>query len=532
MGCRREVSEWAARCPLCGRPLDDAEVTARPDAGEPAAPAATHRTSAGDGVPVGAGPAELASGATRRRSAGDGVPVGAGAAELASGATRRRSAGDGVPVGAAPADVAVADRRRRLYPERLSRQRAGLLAVAAIAAAALALGLFTPGQGGPSGHSAKSGASAHKAQGGHDPATTPTTRPAKGVPPSLLHSPHGSVRGRLPPAAVLRRLPSAAVLRRLPPGLASERLFFAEPVRTGLYRADGSMITNLTDSAGIGYPLEPLVSGRGVVVYIHGDYAYRTDPHNRHRVVRLAPATWIFPAEHGAIGIESGGFDSPASVAYMAADGTFPELGTPSVVVAPGITAVAQVPRGLIVAAGATLEELLNQVTHVRLSLIEAHSTVSLGMATSVVGVYGATAALVNCPSRGLASCALRLVNTTTHRVRSIRPPPGYVGFAQGGGFSPNGKLLATFVPSPGPDGSSVLHLAVMRLSTGTTTVVGPSLIAAQELVGDATWSADGHWVYFGSLSGTLDAEKMTRTGPAGNPWTLPLTTSFAVIGD
>jgi hypothetical protein len=333
------------------------------------------------------------------------------------------------------------------------------------------------------------------------------------APPSMVHSPHGSVLGRLPGA------------------LASERLCFADPTKTGLYRADGQKLTDLTMTPGEGYPLVPLVSSRGVVVYIHGDYAYRTDPRNRRRVVQLAPASWIFPAEHGAIGIESGGEEGPASVTYMAANGAFPERGTPSVILAPGITAIAQVPSGLIVAAGATLAELLNQVTRVTLSLIEAHTTVNLGTATSVLGISGPTLALVTCPSRGMSSCVLRLVNTTTQRVRTIRPPPGYSGFAQGGGFAPNGKLLATFVPSPGGDRSTVLHLALIRLSTGVATVGRLRLAARDELVGDATWSADGHWLYFGSLSGPLDAQQVSGSGPSGSPWTLPLTASLAVIG-
>jgi hypothetical protein len=49
--------------------------------------------------------------------------------------------------------------------------------------------------------------------------------------------------------------------------------------------------------------------------------------------------------------------------------------------------------------------------------------------------------------------------------------------------------------------------------------------------VSDVTWSADGRWLYFGILSGTFDAERITRRGPIGLPWALTLTTSLAVAG-
>jgi hypothetical protein len=374
--------------------------------------------------------------------------------------------------------------------------------VAVVAVAAVVLGGLYPGRSRPS---------ARQSSGGRSPATRPpiTASPIAGSHPS-----------RLP-----RR-------QRLPAGLRSERLFFAEPARTGLYRADGTRLTDPTGLAGVGYPLQPLVSGRGFVVYIHGHDAYRTAGPKDSRSVDLGAASWIFPAQHGAIGIETGGQGAPTSVAYMAADGTFPAPHSSGLRLPAGITAVAQVPSGLIVAAGASLEGLLNEVTHMRLSLIESRLTISLGMATAVLGVHGATAAWVNCPSGRSSSCTLHLVNTTTLHVHAIRPPPGYSGYAQGGGFSPDGAFLATFVPLTSVQGVTSLHLVVIRVRTRTAAVVGLHLLAGAQSVGDATWSTDGRWLFFGSLSGTVDAEQITPTGPHGTPWTLPLRTSFAVAGD
>jgi hypothetical protein len=300
---------------------------------------------------------------------------------------------------------------------------------------------------------------------------------------------------------------------------------------TGLYRADGKRLTDPKGLAGVGYPREPLVSGQGIVVYIHGNDAYRTAGPRAVTSVDLGAASWIFPALHGAIGIETGGHGAPTSVEYMAADGAIPAPGTTSLHLPPGITAVAQVPSGLVVAAGAAQAGLLNEVTQMRLSLIQAHSTVNLGMATEVIGVHAATVAVVNCPSRRSSSCSLTVVDTTTHHVRVIRPPPGYAGYAQGGGISPDGSRLAAFVQSSPFEDATALRLVLVDLATGTVSVTRLYLLSSAPAVGDATWSGDGRWLFFGSLRGTFDAERITRRGPTGPPWALTLTTSLAVTG-
>jgi hypothetical protein len=470
IGCRREVSEWAARCPHCRRSLDDAEIVPGSDSTEPTPPASTRSRMVNvpfDEVVAGSPPSARAV-----------VPA-------------------PVPTG---------------WGKRVSRRRALLAGVAVVAVAAVVLRGLDPGPTRP----AVSGPS------GSGPSVSgPSGSGPSGSGPSVSGPPITAAPfGRRPPRA------------RLPSGLASERLFFAEPVKTGMYRADGATLTDGHGLAGVGFPAQPLVSGRGVVVYIHGDDAYRTVGPNAAKTVDLGAASWIFPAQHGAIGIETGGQGGPTSIAYMAADGTFPAGPSSKLRLPPGTTAVAQVPSGLIVAAGATLQGLLNEVTHVRLSLIGRHSTVYLGMATSVLGIHGATAAWVDCPSGHSSSCALHLVDTTTRHVRVIRPPPGYSGYAQGGGFSPDGSLLATFVPSTSAAGVTTLRVVVVRVDTGVAAVVGVRLAAGDQAVGDATWTTDGHWLLFGSLGGKLDAEAITPAGPRGAPWKLTLTTSFAVTGD
>jgi hypothetical protein len=453
-GCHRDVSEWAARCPDCGRSLDDAELVAAPDPTPPLHDA--ELVAAPDPTPP------LPPPGVRLQSDGPIRVVGS-----AKGTTRKRVA---------------------------------LVVVAILAVAAVGIGVLDPGL-----HPASRNASIGPSRGTRPPITaTPIT------------GSHSVQQSRRP---------------RLPAGLASERLFFAEPGRTGLYRADGTRLTDPQGLAGIGYPLEPLVSGQGIVVYIHGNDAYRTAGPSAVSSVDLGAASSIFPALRGAIGIETGGEGATTSVEYMAADGTVPAPGTASLQLPPGITAVAQVPSGLVVAGGATPAGLLSEVTRVRLSLIRAHSTINLGVATDVIGVHGATVAEVNCPPRRPSSCSLTLVDTTTRRLRVIRPPPEYVGYALGGGFSPDGSRLAAFVQSSPFEDVTSLRLVLVDLVTGTVSVTGLYLLANDPAVGDATWSADGRWLFFGSPSGTFDAERITRRGPTGLPWELTLTTSLAVTG-
>jgi hypothetical protein len=331
---------------------------------------------------------------------------------------------------------------------------------------------------------------------------------------------------------------SRSASQALPADLAGERLFFAEQGRTGLYQANGQQLSTM-GSFGDGYPLEPLVSGLGIAVYIHDGHAYRTSVGATAPATELGPATAIFPGRNGTIGIQ----DS-ATVRYMAADGDYP-IGKITVVPADD-TAVAQVPLGLVVAQGAELSGI-DEEDHLRITLLmpvkrtplekqdasdAPVGTELLGSATWFIGAHGSTLAWVSCPGDVTVNCSLDLVDTTNLYTRVVRAPLDSSGFAQGGAFSPDGAQLAVFVRSPLTltNSGTVVRLAVYDVATGRLTTVGPAL-TAQQPGGLATWSIDGQYLYFGGLLGNLYAEPVTAIDTAVPPIQLPLKTSFSVVG-
>jgi hypothetical protein len=333
----------------------------------------------------------------------------------------------------------------------------------------------------------------------------------------------------------------------LPAALADERLFFADPGRTGLYQSDGVDLGNVKVE-GTGYPLEPLVSSLGIVVFIHDEDAFRTSVDASAPAVELGGASWIFPGRNGTIGVQSKAPGGRSIVRYMAADGAYSRRG-PATVLPAGDTAIAQVPLGLVVAHGANLALAFNQLAHLQISLLmpakraaggdgftavppadELSSTESLGEGTAIIGVHRATVAWIRCPRDLSVDCSLHIVNTTTLSTQVVRYPADSSGFAQGGGFSPNGTLLATFVRTGVPDGASLVHAEVYDLASGLLTPIGPGLLAA-ELTGSGTWSADGRYLYFGGLLGSLYAEPTIAIGTSRAPWKLPIATSYSVVG-
>jgi hypothetical protein len=329
----------------------------------------------------------------------------------------------------------------------------------------------------------------------------------------------------------------------LPADLAGERLFFADPGMTGLYQTDGAELSKLRVQ-GDGFPLEPLVSGLGIIVYIHDNRAYRTSVGASGPTTDLGPATWIFPGLNGSIGIQNAVGPGPSTIRYMKADGTF-DFNQRTTVLPANETAIAEVPLGLVIASGSDLSVPINEVGHLRISLvaqrketnlqIEASGAMSLtpeflGAATAVIGVHGATVAWIRCPGDESVNCSLVLLNTTNMYTRVVQEPPDSSGFAQGGGFSPDGGRLAVFVRSGISDGGSVLQLEVYDLATGALTPVGPALVA-DEPDGSATWSMDGLYLYFGGLLGQMYAEPATDIGSATKPTKLPLGASFSVVG-
>ncbi len=308
---------------------------------------------------------------------------------------------------------------------------------------------------------------------------------------------------------------------RLPGALRSQVLFFADRSRTAVVRADGTTINDLAGVAASGYPFQPLDTGDHLAVFVHDNQAYRVSAAGG-PPQPVGAATSIFAADGGAVGLQGGGNGEPTSVEYMAADGTVPQPGTSSTQLPLGAVAVARLADGLLVQANPT------QSRPPRFELIAPQSTLTLGSLTAVVGTHQSWVAALTCPPhRAVAGCPLHLVDTAGRTDRVVRIPPGFTGFAEGGRFSPDGSLLAAFVDDTTPPNLGTMHLALIRTSTATVTVVGPPLLVA----GSAAWSTDSHWVFYGGLTGALYAERTTPQGPAGRSWKLPLSSSYAVTG-
>ena len=308
----------------------------------------------------------------------------------------------------------------------------------------------------------------------------------------------------------------------LPADLVAERLFIAEPNRTGIYGADGTVVNPINGITADGYPNQPVVSGSGLVVYVHGGQAYQIPGAGRNAPHHLGAADRVFPASGGAVGLYVGGPLGPGYVEYMSVDGVVPEPRTGSTQLPVGVTAVARLTDGLL-----TQSSPLPPSGTVEVSLTRTGSTTVLGVANAVIGTHATTVAWTSCLA-GPMTCSLLLVDTVTVSRQVILPPPGYPDWAQGGGFSPDGSLLAAFVATTA--NPLVLRLAVIRVSTRQATVIGPPLTVGEQ-IGSATWSADGRYLFFGGLTGNLHAERTGPTGPIGQPWTLPLPTSYAITG-
>ncbi len=305
---------------------------------------------------------------------------------------------------------------------------------------------------------------------------------------------------------------------RLPAALARQRLFFADSGGgTVVARADGTTVADLNQIGGTGGA--PLVTADGFAVFTHGNTAYRVSAGGT--AAPVGRASSLFPGADGSVGLEVDTTGKPASVSYVALDGAVPFASTLSMPLPPGTSAVAQLTDGLLV---------VHSYSHPRVvpyEVIGAHSTVNLAGDFSVIGTHGSGAAGLHCGQDQVVYCPLRLTDTATGTQRAVPTPAGFAGFVQGGGFSPDGSLLAAFVYAPG---AGTARLAVIRTRDVNVSVVGPPLGVGQG-GGSATWSRDGRWVYFCGITGGLYAEETTPRGADGAPWALPLPSSYAVVG-
>ncbi len=308
----------------------------------------------------------------------------------------------------------------------------------------------------------------------------------------------------------------------LPADLVAERVFIAEPNRTGIYHADGTVVNQINGITADGYPNQPVASGSGLVVYVHGGQAYQIPGAGLNSPHQVGAADQVFPASGGAVGLYVGGPLGPGYVEYLSFDGVVPEPRTGSTQLPVGVTPAARLSDGLLIQSAAQPPS-----STVEIRVTGTDSTTVLGVANALIGTHGTTVAWTSCLT-GPKTCSLLLVDTVTVSRQVVLPPPGYSDWAQGGGFSPDGSLLAAFVPTAA--NQQVLRLVVIRTSTRRATVIGPPLTVGEQ-IGSATWSADGRYLFFGGLTGNLHAERTGPTGPIGQPWTLPLPTSYAITG-
>jgi len=317
----------------------------------------------------------------------------------------------------------------------------------------------------------------------------------------------------------------------LPKSLASERLFFADPALTGIYRADGTVIANLQATAGAGST--PIVAGDGVAVYIHGEFAYRSTVSSSAMPTEVARAQSVFPGLHGTVGLESDPSNASNSIEYLTSAGSLPPTSSPLVRLPPGTMAVAQLPGGLLVESGDAQDGPADQsFAPIQLNIEKPGHWTSLGEVSAVVAVHDANVAVAICTTELSTSCALRLTDTTTGVTRTVAPPPGFSGYAAvSGTFSPEGGQLAVFVASVDAYGGSHLYLTLIDVDKSAVKSVLPAAVIYDSGVITAAWSGDGRWIFFGSSDDPLFAQRVTDAQPLGEPFPLPFSTTSAVAG-
>lgn len=304
---------------------------------------------------------------------------------------------------------------------------------------------------------------------------------------------------------------------KLPAALAEEKLFIADPSRTGIFRADGQVVEAIQNPTADGYPSRAVRSGSGLVVYVHRGEAYMVPSAGGKPPVEVGAADSVFPASGGVVGLFVGAPAGPGSVEFISADGQLPEPGAGSTELAIGVTPVARLPTGLLLES--TPRSPLGTF---QLEVKSPPNTAILGAVTQVIDTDGANVAWLSCASIP-PTCSLVVDDTSSDTRRVVPPVPGYAGYAPGGAYSPDGSVLAAFVVN----GPSALGLEVINAATGDATVIGQ----VQGATGAAAWSVDGQWLYYGGGTGNLYAQRIQDGEPIGSRWKLPIQTSRTLTG-
>jgi hypothetical protein len=128
------------------------------------------------------------------------------------------------------------------------------------------------------------------------------------------------------------------------------------------------------------------------------------------------------------------------------------------------------------------------------------HRVTVIGRARAAIGAYtppGVGRTQLAWIPAGCGDCPVRITDTATMAVRSVRSPLGH-GFALGGGFSPDGTILALFVRA---DLSDAGRLMLVDLATGTAKVAREPQLDLGAAIGWARWLPDGRRLVMGPAS-------------------------------
>jgi WD40 repeat protein len=128
------------------------------------------------------------------------------------------------------------------------------------------------------------------------------------------------------------------------------------------------------------------------------------------------------------------------------------------------------------------------------------HRVTVIGRAQAVIGAHtppGAGDTQLAWIPAGCGDCPVRITDTATMAIRSVRSPLGH-GFARGGAFSPDGTTLALFARLDNPDAA---RLMLVDLATGSARVAREPQLAVGAGIGWAQWVPDGRRLVMGSAS-------------------------------
>lgn len=260
--------------------------------------------------------------------------------------------------------------------------------------------------------------------------------------------------------------------------------------------------------------------GTGVLA---GHAVYAGQPSN---IVDLGPAGGVVPGTGNLLGLTSGSA-GPAVLDVLAVIHTAATLQFVSqarLTLPAGDAPVAVLTAGVI-----AVRDEHNHLVIVR----DGQPGASLGELGAVVGESATRLAWTGadgCSAEG--ACPLHVTDWATQRTTTVAPPPGSVGYAVGGGFSPDGATLAAFAAPASQPGASLARLQPVSISLpGGVPVPAGSQVLTRLVqgvpVGVAWWSSDGNWLVYSGLLGDVRA---TGQGGRDIDMGLPASYAFAVL--